>query len=218
MKKKYLIAIIAIVIVVGIVAIKINSKSNELTANSKNKIEQSNKPTEENKSNETTQGSESSEPVQENKSNEPTKLNKDNKATQDNKTSESVQENKSNEPTKTNQSNKTTQEKKTLTKEDFASLILKKESPNQPNSKYFIPIRALNNSYDKLERTNGSDAFLCNDNNKLDNGIIVELQGFNQNDKTHSFIIKDYNAIRNGGNGLIDKGTISNNGEVKFSM
>ncbi|WP_268065364.1 hypothetical protein [Clostridium estertheticum] len=30
------------------------------------------------------------------------------------------------------------------------------------------------------------------------------------------FTIKNYDAIKNGGKGLVDKGTISNTGEVKF--
>ena len=105
---------------------------------------------------------------------------------------------------------------KSLTKKDAVALILKNKLLNQQLPKYFIPVKASQDNYNNLEKVNDSNAFLCNDNNKLHTGILVELPNFNENSQINYFIIKNYDAIKNVGNGLIDKGTISNTDEVKF--
>ncbi len=240
MKKKYLIAIIAtIVIVVGIVAVKIKSNSNELVASNKNETQQSSKPISSesaknldkskniddvNKDSKLTETTNSKNKTKHSTLNETSK-NTDKNVQSDKPKSNTVKantikNNKSNEANnnKLNETNKDIKEKKLITKEEFVKAILKKELENQSLPKYIIPIRAVNNNYNKLEKFSGSDGFLCNDDGKLDDGILVGLGGFNPSDNVHGFVIKDYDAIRNGGHGLVDRGTISNNGEVKFSM
>jgi hypothetical protein len=103
-----------------------------------------------------------------------------------------------------------------VTKNDAVSLILKKELTNQSIPKYCIPIKASNGDINKLEIVNNSNAFLCNDDNKLDNGVLVELPNFSQNNQTNQFVIRNYSSIKSGGDGLVDRGSISNTGEVTF--
>lgn len=105
-------------------------------------------------------------------------------------------------------------ENKVMSKTDAVNKILAHEiSGSIP--KYCIPVKAVGEDYSVLEKSEGSNAFLCNDDNKLDNGVLVELMDFNGGNDSNNFVIKDYNAMKNGGKGLISSGSISNSGEVK---
>lgn len=103
-----------------------------------------------------------------------------------------------------------------LTKNKALTEIFRNEIYTESTPKYFIPVKAIDGDINNLKIVEGSNAFLCNDNNKLDNGILVELPAFNENNKTDNFIVKDYNSIKNGGKGDADRGTISNTGNVEF--
>ena len=105
-------------------------------------------------------------------------------------------------------------ENKVMSKTDAVNKILSHEiSGSIP--KYCIPVKAVGEDYSVLEKSEGSNAFLCNDDNKLDNGVLVELMDFNGGNDSNNFVIRDYNAMKNGGKGLISSGSISNSGEVK---
>ncbi|MDS0525193.1 hypothetical protein NNC19_05825 [Clostridium sp. SHJSY1] len=103
-----------------------------------------------------------------------------------------------------------------LTKNEALTEIFRNEINTESIPKYFIPVKAIDGNVDNLKKVEESNAFLCNDNNKLDNGILIELPEFNENNKTDNFIVKDYNSIKVGGEGDIDRGTISNTGNVEF--
>lgn len=103
-----------------------------------------------------------------------------------------------------------------LTKNEALTEIFRNEIYTESTPKYFIPVKAIDGDINNLQIVEGSNDFLCNDNNKLNNGILVELPEFNENNKTDNFIVKDYNLIKCGGKGDVDKGTISNTGNVEF--
>ncbi|MGG7076610.1 hypothetical protein [Clostridium sardiniense] len=223
MRKKYLLAsVIVIAILIVTFIVEFNSKQNNtLKTTSQSQIEKTNKSTQTNQNNNLTQLKHSNETSQIKESNNSDKPNQSDEQPQVNQSNERTKPKQPNESPKLNKTNEQVSKEQPLSKKEFVSLILKKETLNQSIPKYIIPIKAINlnssiNSV-KFKEVDNSDGFLCNDNNKLDNGILVGLQGFNPNDSNHYFIIKDYDAIKNGGNGLIDKGTISNNGQVKFS-
>lgn len=221
MKKKYLITIVAIVIVGGIVVVKLKLNSNEVNTNNENKIEQSSKTDSDKIANDVDKNKSVTTNSTDDKVNDNSTIKNSTSGTiEDNKNTKGNEINKSNnqEIKKTKPQDVQVKEKNPMTKEELVKAILRKELGNQSIPNYIIPVRALNNNYNNLEKFDGSNGFLCNDDGKLDNGIIVGLEGFNQSDNIHGFIIRDYSAIKNGGNGLVDKGTISNTGEVKFSM
>lgn len=213
MKKLHLVPIIIVVVVVSLMTATylLKQKSNK-TADNKNKTEQ------------TDMASKKDDPdnsVQEIKADE---TDETADTSQNSSSDNSAQKSKTNKTNKTantpqsKSSGNSVQKNKSLTKSDAVSLILKKELGNQKIPKYFIPVKSANGSYDSLVRNSESNAFLCNDNNRTDNGILVELIDFNQNNKINNFIIKDYNSLKNGGHGSIDRGTITNTGEVKISQ
>lgn len=223
MRKKYLLAsVIVIAILIVTFIAKFNSKQNKtLNTASQNQIESTNKSTQTNQNNKLAQLKHSNEPSQSKQSNHSDKTNQSDEQSQVSHSNESNQSKQPNESAQLNKTNGQVSKEHPLSKKEFVSLILKKETIGQSVPKYIIPIKTINattsiNSV-KFKEVDNSDAFLCNDNNKLDNGILVELQGFNSNDSNHYFIIKDYDTIKNGGNGLIDKGRISNNAQVNFS-
>ncbi|MBX4268426.1 hypothetical protein [Clostridium estertheticum] len=224
MKKKCLILITLIVVASAIVmTCFFKHKSNKVTASNKNNIEQSNKVTASDKNNiEQPNKVTASDKNNIEQPNKVTASNKNN-IEQPNKVIASNKQNieQPNKVTASNkhnikQPNKVIASNKLLTKKDAVSLILKNELLNQPLPKYFIPVKASQDNYNNLKKVNDSNGFLCNEDNKLDNGILVELLNFNENSQINYFTIKNYDAIKNGGKGLVDKGTISNTGEVKF--
>ncbi|MBM7834910.1 hypothetical protein [Clostridium sardiniense] len=222
MRKKYLLAgVIVIAILIGTFIVKFNSKQNNtLKTTAQNQIEKANKSTQTSKNDKLTQLKHSIEPSEIKQYNNSDKSNQSDEQPKVNQSNERTHPMQPNESPQLNKTNEQVSKEQPLSKKKFISLILKEEILNQSVPKYIIPIKAINpnssiNSV-KFKEVDNSDSFLCNDNNKLDNGILVGLQGFNPNDIDHYFIIKDYDAIKNGGNGLIDKGTISNNGQVKF--
>lgn len=212
MKKKILLPIIAVSIIacMGLISCSNNKDVSKDTAvTTESNVDSDEKEKESNSSTDSKDNESKSSTEKDNKNSDVESKKSDAKKESSKKSGSETKADNNSDNNKTQSS-----ENKVMSKTDAVNKILAHEiSGSIP--KYCIPVKAVGEDYSVLEKSEGSNAFLCNDDNKLDNGVLVELMDFNGGNDSNNFVIRDYNAMKNGGKGLISSGSISNSGEVK---
>lgn len=212
MKKKILLPIIAVSIIacMGLISCSNNKDVSKDTAvTTESNVDSDEKEKESNSSTDSKDNESKSSTEKDNKNSDVESKKSDAKKESSKKSGSEAKADNNSDNNKTQSS-----ENKVMSKTDAVNKILAHEiSGSIP--KYCIPVKAAGEDYSVLEKSEGSNAFLCNDDNKLDNGVLVELMDFNGGNDSNNFVIRDYNAMKNGGKGLISSGSISNSGEVK---
>lgn len=129
--------------------------------------------------------------------------------------------NKSKDTSNSNKSdtsdNSAKKENNSLTMQQLANKIANFEYDGNVN--YITPVKPLGSGKDlTYEEDSSSNIFFCSDDKfdskNLKYGTLVNIFGYNKESDSYSFRVTNYEALKNGGTGTIDYGTITSQGKI----